>query len=187
MYSDTENYQAGRPSLSAGETILWSGKPKKWAFIVQKSLALMPIAVIWLVIDLRAIRDILQGDREGLVMLAFFALHLMPVWLWLGNVVTSFRQWKNASYYVTNRRVIIRRGCWTMNEVSLYPRDIANVQVRSGFLDNLFHTGDVLLDNGVVYHGRGGRGTARPYMLEDLENPQEAYRKIQEIIMNIPV
>ena len=37
--------------LSEGEEVLWQGKPKKSAFICNKVLAMMPIALIWAAFD----------------------------------------------------------------------------------------------------------------------------------------
>ena len=51
MYEE-DRYSQHNPRLAAGEAILWRGKPKKSAFIASRSLTLMPIAVVWLILDL---------------------------------------------------------------------------------------------------------------------------------------
>ena len=41
--------------LVEGETEIWSGKPKKSAFILNSVLTMAPIAIIWLAFDSFAI------------------------------------------------------------------------------------------------------------------------------------
>ena len=181
MYEEFE-YSQRNPALAAGEAILWRGKPKRSAFVATKSLTLLPIAVIWLILDLSFIGNIFQSGEMLLFMIPFFTLHLMPVWIWLGSTLTAGRRWKNTNYYVTNRRVIIQGGVFAVNETSLFYKDLRNAQLRIGLLDHLFQTGDVVFDSGMVqYNNKQQRGPA----LEDLENPQEVYNRIQKIILDI--
>ena len=37
--------------LLEGEQLLWSGKPKKNAFVINKCVVMMPIALIWFSFD----------------------------------------------------------------------------------------------------------------------------------------
>jgi len=75
------DYMQRHPTLAAGESILWRGKPKKSAFIASKSLTLLPIAVIWLILDLNVLIPSLQAGEMLFFLIPFFALHLMPVWI----------------------------------------------------------------------------------------------------------
>ena len=172
------------PVLSAGEAVLWRGKPKKSAFIATKSLTMLPIAVIWLILDMNFISTAFMDGEMLFFIIPFFALHLMPVWIWLGNVISAGRRWKNTDYFVTNRRIIIRGGFFAVNEVSLFYKDIRNAQMRIGLLDKLFHTGDIVFDDGTwVQVDRNNRQQA--HRLEDLEEPQQVYNRIQKIILDI--
>ncbi len=172
------------PVLAAGEAVLWRGKPKKGAFIATKSLTMLPIAVVWLLFDLNFISTAFGDGEMAYFLIPFFALHMMPVWIWLGNVISAGRRWKNTDYFVTNRRIIIRGGFFAVNEVSLFYKDIRNAQMRIGLLDKLFHTGDIVFDDGTwVQAGRNNR--PRPHMLEDLEQPEQVYNRIQKIILDM--
>lgn len=182
MTEDFENSQH-RPVLAAGEMVLWQGKPKRGAFIATKSLTMLPIAVIWLILDLNIIIPaISEGEMLGFL-IPFFTLHLMPVWIWLGSTITAGRRWKNTHYYVTNRRIILQSGFLAVNEESLLYTGIRNAKVRIGLLDKLFHTGDIVFDNGHVEFGNEKK-VSYPVM-EDLDNPHEVYNWIQKIIMDI--
>ena len=173
-------YNQNTPVLAAGESILWRGKPKKSAFIATKSLTMLPIAIIWLCFDSVLIMEAFQGDGPWFL-IPFMLLHLMPVWIWLGSTITAGKRWKNTNYYVTNRRIIIQGGFLAVNEKSLFFKDIRNVQMRIGFLDKIFGTGDVLLDEGTV----SSKGQRLFTALEDLENPRQVYHRIQKITLDM--
>lgn len=169
------------PVLTAGESILWRGKPKRGAFIATKSLSMLPIAVIWLILDLNGIKVAFSSGNMMGFLIPFFALHLMPVWIWLANVVSAGRRWKNTNYYVTNRRIIIQGGFFAVNETSLFYKDLRNARLRIGLLDKLFHTGDIVFDDGIAVNNKQNRG----HVFEDLEEAEDVYRRIQKIILDI--
>ena len=182
MYEEDRYSQRG-PALAAGEAILWRGKPKKSAFIASRSLTLMPIAVVWLILDLGFISNMFGVGGMNYFLIPFFALHLMPVWIWLGSTLTAGKRWKNTMYYVTNRRIIIQSGFLAVDEKSLFYKDMANAQLRIGLMDKLFGTGSILLDNGYYdYHRRRNYPGTK---LEHLEDAQSAYNRIQKTILDI--
>ena len=37
--------------LVEGETLIWKAKPKKSAFIINKSITMAPFAILWLIFD----------------------------------------------------------------------------------------------------------------------------------------
>ena len=179
---DEYEYSGQKPVLAAGEAVLWRGKPKHSAFIATKSLTMLPIAVVWLCFDSVLISSIFSGGGQLFFLIPFFLLHLMPVWIWLGSALTASRRWKNTTYYVTNRRIIIQGGFLAVNETSLFYKDIRNAQVRIGLLDKLLHTGDIVFDNGIYV---SGKNQPQKPMLEDLEDPHGVYNRIQKIILDI--
>lgn len=180
MTYDSEYQYAPQPVLASGEAILWRGKPQKKGFVATKSLTMMPIAIVWLIFDLNFFS--MAGGGGSFFLIPFLLLHMMPVWIWLGNVITAGRRWKNTAYYVTNRRIIIQEGFLAVNETSLFYKDIRNTQVRIGFLDKLFGTGDILFDTG-MYNSKHNRVVYQS--LDDLENPHEAYSRIQKIVLDM--
>ena len=177
-------YSGKNPVLAPGEAILWRGKPQKKGFIATKALTLAPFAIIWLIIDSSLILNAFRGDSPW-VLIPFMLLHLMPVWIWLGSVITAGRRWKNTAYYVTNRRIIMQGGFFAVNENSLFFKDIRNAHVRIGFLDKLFGTGDIVFDNGMIYHTRNGNRSVQLPAMEDLENPYDVYNRVQRIILDM--
>lgn len=177
------SYRQSTPVLAAGEAVLWRGKPKKSAFIATKSLTMLPIALIWLILDMSILIPSLEVGEMLFFIVPFFLLHLMPVWIWLGSTLTAGKRWKNTNYYVTNRRIIIQGGFLAVNETSLFYKDLRNAQVRIGLLDKIFHTGDIVFDSGMVMYNR--KNQQHGPIMEDLENPHEVYTRIQKIILDI--
>ena len=182
MYEEYGNSQR-KPALAAGETVLWRGKPKKSAFIAGRSLTMLPIAVIWLIIDMGFIANAFSGGEMLFFLIPFFALHLMPVWIWLGSTLTAGKRWKNTMYYVTNRRIIIQSGFLAVNENSLFYKDMGNAQLYIGLMDKFFGTGTIVLDDG--YYDRRSRRNHPGTRLEHLEDAKSAYDRIQKIILDI--
>lgn len=176
-------YSQRNPALAAGETILWRGKPKKSAFIASRSLTMLPIAVIWLILDLGFIGGSLLSGEMLWFIIPFFALHLMPVWIWLGSTLTAGKRWKNTQYYVTNKRIIMQGGFLAVNEKSLFYKDIRNAQLQIGLIDKFSGTGSVVFDDGYYdYHHRRRHPATK---LEHLEDAQNAYSRIQKTILDI--
>lgn len=167
-----------------GETIIWSSKPKQSAFLVNRILSMLPIALIWLAFDSFFIFSMIgSGQMKEMLffMIPFFALHLMPVWIWLGNIISANKRWKNTKYYVTDKRIIIQNGFISENYQTIYYKDIKNVDLRNGLIDKLLHVGDVYFDLG--YTANNNKSILSAFM--DVENPREIYSKIQKIVLDI--
>ena len=55
MYGEEFEAMGPAPAMAAGEYVIWKGKPKKSAYIADKALSMLPIAVIWLIFDLNLV------------------------------------------------------------------------------------------------------------------------------------
>lgn len=173
--------------LVAGETLIWKSKPKKSAFIINKSLIMAPFALLWLAIDSGIIISMIVASDLGpglLFIIPFFALHLTPVWIWLGNVLTANRKWRNTVYYVTDRRIIIENGFIAGNLQTIYYKDLTNVNLKIGVIDKLLGVGDIYLETSAGPYSVDGK-TLNTQAFLDVENPQEIYPKLQKIVMDI--
>ena len=184
-YDYNYGYESQRPPvLIPGEQVLWSAKPKKNAFIINKVIGMMPVALIWLAFDSFFIAGFLSAsDNMPLFIIPFMLLHLMPVWIWLGNVLTANRRWKNTVYYVTDRRILIQTGFVDQELKTIYYKDIRNVNLRIGLIDRLLGVGDLYFDLGEYYSHQKKQIPVNVFL--DIENPREVYTRIQKIIMDI--
>ena len=174
-----ENYVNISAVLTAGESVIWSGKPKKGAFIINRIMTMAPFAILWLCIDGALIFNLLSDGfggmgSMGIFMIGFFALHLMPVWIWLGNILSAKKVWDNTEYVLTNKRVIIQSGFVGMDYQSVFYSDINNVQLRVGLVDKILGVGDIYLDT-----------TQGKKTFLDIENAYVVYPMIQKTVVDI--
>jgi membrane protein YdbS with pleckstrin-like domain len=177
---ELRSHTIDRPVLASGESIFWQGKPKKKPFILAQCLTMLPIAIVWICFDFAAISSILSGGGFRLFLLGFFALHLMPVWIWLGMTLSAPRRWRNTSYFLTNRRIIIRGGFLAVNEKSLFFKDIRSVQRKVGIFDKLCGTGTIVFNSEMDT----GKNTQAP-SFQYLENSSQIYERVQRTVLDI--
>lgn len=167
------------PSLNISEYILWQGQPEKKPFIAKRTFVMMPIAIVWLIFDSSAIAAVIaEGGSFLFILLPFMALHLTPVWIWLANIISARRIWKNTTYYITNHRIIIQNGFFAINETSIFYKDLRDVKLKIGIFNKFSHTGDILLN------ATGGDSNSSD-SFEFLKDAQDIYERLQKIIFNI--
>ena len=176
------NYSLRTP-LVEGEKVIWDAKPKKSAFIINQILIMMPFALLWLGFDSIFIFALLAADELPkqilFFVIPFFAIHLMPVWIWLGNVISANRKWVNTVYYVTDKRIIIQSGFIGIDYTTIYFKDITNVSLKVGAIDKLLGVGDIHFDL------KPSSGGARVNSFLDIKNPYAIYPKLQKIVLDI--
>lgn len=179
------NNQKINDILISGENIIWQGKPKKSAFIINKVLTMLPIAIIWLMLDLIFIINFLRTETKMLwFIIPFFALHLMPVWLWLSNVLTANKRWKNTEYAVTDKRLIIISGFIGMDYQSVYYKDITDVKLKITAIDKILNVGDIYFINKTSIPV-DNKNVAAPIAFLDIEEAYKIYSKIQKVVLDI--
>lgn len=165
--------------IGSDEQILWSGKPKKRAFLINAFTKMLPIALIWLLFD-GAFIGLMIGTMDEIpapvkiFMVVFFLFHLMPVWIWLSNVLTANRQHENLEYAFTNKRIIIKSGIIGIDFKNIYYSEIDSVNLRVGLVDRIEKVGDIYIKS------IGGAN-----VLYDLENPYTLAEKLQKIVVDI--
>ena len=165
--------------IGSDEQILWSGKPKKRAFLINAFTKMLPIALIWLLFD-GAFIGLMIGTMDEIpasvkiFMAVFFLFHLMPVCIWLSNVLTANRQHENLEYAFTNKRIIIKSGIIGIDFKNIYYSEIDSVNLRVGLVDRIEKVGDIYIKS------IGGAN-----VLYDLENPYTLTEKLQKIVVDI--
>lgn len=167
--------------LDSEESVLLRIKPKKKAYVFNSFFRMFPIALVWLIIDGGFIGGMTYGMIVGSIPLAvlafiipFFALHLMPVWIWIGGVVKASAGWKNIEYVFTEKRIILRSGVVGIDFVNIYYSDILGVNLKVGLIDRMFKVGDLYIS-----------AKNQSEVLYDIENPYFILKKIQNIVIDI--
>lgn len=167
--------------LNSGEQILWQGKPKKKAYILSSIFSMMPFALIWLLFDsgfiiamfaTEAFSQMPTGAIIGII--AFFAFHMTPVWIWLANIITASRGYKNLEYAFTNKRIIIRSGIIGIDFNNIYYSEIESVNLKVGITDKMLGVGDIYI-----------KSNNKAQILFDISDPYFITQKLQEIVIDI--
>lgn len=169
--------------LMPGEYIIWRGKPKANAFVLNSSVHMMPFALIWLLVDGGFIATLIGSGAIGEMLwfvIPFFLIHLFPVWIWLGNVITAGMRWKNTEYAVTDKRIMIRNGLVGYECQNFYYTEITNVTLHIGAIDHLLGVGDIYILSDMY----ANTGKNAPAIL-DVESPQEVLSIVQRTVMDM--
>ncbi len=183
-YIDNDYYVEGiAGQLLPDESMIWEGKPKSKAFIINSSLTMMPFALLWLLFDGGFIVAIIvsggveQMGAMALILIPFFALHLFPVWMWLYNVLTAKKRWENTEYAVTDKRILLRNGLIGYQYQSIYYTEISDVSLHVGAVDKMQGVGDI-----TIQFGDDRKSKAQ---LLDIEQPDRLFAILQRTVMDI--
>ena len=137
------------------ENILWSGKPMKKCFLLEAVFnRLLPFALVWLLLDGFFISMLFFSDNGQAVaefplaqwgVLAFFTLHLMPVWIYLGGILFATLRYKNAAFLLTDKGIYISSGVFSLNFNHKPFMEISRVNLHRGIIDRMLGVGDVVI------------------------------------------
>lgn len=167
--------------LNKDEQVLWQGKPNKKAYILSSIFSMFPFGLVWLLFDGGAIIALVASGALkqmpiGMIfgLIAFFAFHLFPVWIWLGHIITASRSYKNIEYTFTNKRIIVRSGIIGIDFKNIYYSEIQSVNLKVGIFDKLFKVGDIYI-----------KSPDKAEVLFDISDPYFITQKLQEIVIDI--
>lgn len=181
-----------------GERIVWRGKPKFSCFVLETIFnPMLFFAIVWACFDIFAISTILKtGDMAesgmGGFLIPFFLFHLMPVWLYLGGVITSVIKYKHTEYIITERGIYISGGIIAVN-VQMKPfTDLSHVNIHKGLFDQILGVGDVVMicahtgyDPTMGYGRRSHSHSHENFSIVDIEDYQEVFKIIKEMQTDI--
>lgn len=181
--------------VGSNEKILWQGKPNKRGFILEGIFnPLLPFALIWFLFDSMFIFAFLNGTKtphalnsEVLFLILFFALHLMPVWIYLGGALFVFRKYRHTEYIVTDKGVYVSGGLFSYT-CNMKPfTELARVNIHRGIIDQLIGVGDVVLTSNNVadFYGSSVRVNGRPLNIGTTIADIKDYREVFEIIKKL--
>ena len=132
--------------LVEDEKILWRGRAKKSAYIAGHSMQMTPIAILWACFDIFFLTMIFRSGASLFILffiVPFFALHLMPVWIWLYAIIKAAREQKTIEYVITNKRVMEFRGEPKYIYKSIYLDKMLDVSLKINFIDKILGVGDI--------------------------------------------
>lgn len=165
--------------LSDDEEVLVNLKPNRKVYLLESIFKGLPVVLIWLAADTFAITMIAStGTMYEPWLIAFFifffALHLIPVWIYIYSIIKVIVSYKNLEYVFTDKRIIVRSGLIGIDFKYVYYYEINSVTVNVGLFDRMFKVGDIIIksNNQVV-------------KVNDISYPYKYSDKIQEIVRDL--
>ena len=163
------------------EQIMYEGKPNKKCFIFECIFnPLLPFALLWATIDFGFIGGALsQGDMGdiGAFLIPFFLLHLMPVWIYLGGILFSFRKYRNTAYVVTDRAIYVSEGIFRKNFIRKSFGELSHINLHRGIFDQWFKVGDVIATSNQI----GPKGKNVAIKISSIDNYIEVYNLVKKL------
>ena len=176
--------------IGPNEHILWSGTKNKKVSVMEAIFnPMLPFAAIWGLFDFGFIFMATgasnygsSSGKSGLGFLVpFFLLHLMPVWLYIGGVLTSAARAKNTCYCVTDQAVYIQHGIFNTTTERITYQQVISVGIHQSFFDKRALTGDVVLKlDEIIYTGKHHTPHQRDIKIENISDYEYLYHTIMQ-------
>lgn len=174
-----------RKLVGDNEKILYEGKPDKKCFIFESIFnPLLPFAVIWAIIDFAVIGVSFMSKNAGEFMffiIPFMLIHMMPVWMYLGGVLLTFRKYKNTEYIVTDQAIYVSGGVFAKTFNTKPFAELSHVDLHRGIFDQLFNVGDIITTTNQITNGRVGVGIS----INSISNYLEVYKIVKKLQKDI--
>lgn len=175
------------------EQILWRGRPNKICYILEGIFnPLLPIALIWLLFDSTFIftfLDFSSGIEKSNIntsftlapLIAFFLLHLMPVWIYLTGVLFIFRMYKHIEYIVTDKGIYISGGLLAYTCQMKPYTEVSRINIHRGIFDQYLRVGDV------VFNGQRSNTTpvSSNLTIANIPNYQDVFELVKKLQTDI--
>lgn len=137
-------------AINRNEQILWVGKPHKKCFVLESIFnPFLPFAILWFLFDFNFISLFMKSGgintEINSFIVVFFAIHLMPVWIYIGGVLLTFLKYKNTEFAITDKAIYVSGGSLNFySRVEKYD-NIQSVQIKRGFFDQRLNVGDIVI------------------------------------------
>lgn len=172
-----------RDILDNNEKIIWSDKPHLLVHLAT-GFPLLIIGVIWGIMDSFFIGNFMVfGGGFFNFFSIFMLLHMMPLWLGLGNMVRLFFVYRNTFFCYTDKRLIIKTGFMGVDYKTKDFYNIENVEVNVGPLENMLGVGTIRIDEEYVRTGKHSRRLG--HRLYGIQRPYEIFKALKETVMDI--
>ena len=177
--------------IGKDEKIIYAGKPNKKCFIFESIFnPLLPFALIWGIIDFGVIGASLSSKDEhiGFFLVPFMLLHLMPVWIYLGGALLSFRRYQNTNYIITDKAIYASGGVFSKRYNTKPFAELSHVDLHRGIFDQWFGVGDVITTsaqaNPATLNGRR-TSTNAGISIDSIANYAEVYQIVKKLQQDI--
>lgn len=175
--------------VGMNETILWRGKPDKKCFILESIFnPLLPFALIWALVDFVVIGVTFSTGNMLWFVLPFMAIHLMPVWLYIGGAFLSVRKYKHTQYIITDRGIYISGGAFAYTYEMKPFTDLSHINIHRGIFDQWLGVGDVVTvcgHSGSSPNNSHGSHSSHGMTICDIADYQKVFAMVKELQTDI--
>ncbi len=204
MYSEGDYTMLGNSAktdlelmVQKDERILWQGKPNKKCYILEGIFnPLLPFALVWLIFDLTfflffigffsaAEKNSIDMPFTTTPIIAFFILHLMPVWIYILGALFVFRRYKHTEYIVTDKGVYISGGIFSYTCQMKPFTEISRIKVHRGIFDQYLKVGDVVFSGTEAKAIAAIRVNSHPIFTELSISDIPDYQKVFELVKKL--
>ena len=166
--------------LDQGETVLWSGRPHPGPFFAS-GIPILIFGLGWGAFDYFGFIRHMHTSTEMGFMIPFFALHLFPFWLAIGNCIRLPIAYRNTLYVLTNRRVIMQGGFWGVSFKSIDYDQIQESDVSVNLIERPMNLGTIR-----IFSGRTSAKGANLYdSFVGIDRPYDVYKRLKQVTVDI--
>jgi hypothetical protein len=171
--------------LDQDEKVLWVGNPTLVPFLLS-GVPFLLLGLVWGAIDLGFIKGMFsgvhhRGSQLDYFIIPFFALHLAPLWLGVGNMFRLCLVFGNTCYAFTNKRVMLRTGFWGIDFKSIDFDRLQEIDVTVNPVENFLGVGTVKMFSG----GMTAKGAQTFNFFIGIENPYEVYKQLKTVSVDV--
>lgn len=159
------------------EIKIWEGKPDKVAYVIGP-IYMYIVAIIWGIIDFACLSAFTQGEmtKEALlIIIPFFALHLIPFWLGIISPIYRFLEWKNVHYVITDKCIYLQSGLRGKNITTLKLTDAKDPVLKSYLIDKKRDCGSIYISPYTYRDSDGDTQTAYKAKILHVNKPQYVF------------
>ena len=163
-----------------GETILWTGHPKFWPFVLRAIPALI-FGALWGTIDYWFFfgTGMASDFSSRLFIYPFFALHSFPAWGSVLYTIYLVLSWSRTTYAYSNRRLLLRNGVIATAYRSLDYDAVKEMNVGVNLFERLFAAGTVTASTGLFDIKTSGLSFVA------LANPYDVFQAIKQVEVDV--
>lgn len=184
MITDASLPMAFQVIRDKDEKILWAGQPARAPFLVS-GIPFLIFGCLWGSFDYFGfIRH--MGGKSGIPLgfaIPFFALHLIPFWGSILNMLRLALVVGNTFYAVTPKRLMVRSGFWGTDFRSIDLDQIANLEVSVNPVENASNVGSIRFW-AKVPTANGTRATLASFV--GISDPYEVFKLVKKTVDERP-